>query len=187
VVMPSPRGLPLSVSADVAAPFGRADGERAAWSVALNLGMAFTTHSVSAFVTNSPSSTLHGTTRGDDRRRIGLAFTAPIPVGQLLGLVVPRERAMESVQTDASVTPGMFAADIERYLFVENRIVIDRGSTVEWTNRDGVVHTVDADDGSWRSGAIQPNESWRARFDEPGIYPYHCGPHPFMKGVVIVR
>jgi plastocyanin len=74
-----------------------------------------------------------------------------------------------------------------RYLYAPKRLVIEAGTTVEWTNRDEMVHTVSADDGSWDSGAIRPGESWRATFTEPGVYPFHCGPHPFMKGVVVVR
>jgi plastocyanin len=187
VLMPRPRNLPLSVAADLATPVDREAGERIAWSVAVNLGISFSTHTMSAFVTNSASGTLQGATLGDGRQRVGLAFTAPIPIGQLLGLVVPRPQAMQAVTEDAQRTPTFFPATIERYVFIENRIVIDRGMTVEWTNRDGVVHTVDADDGSWRSGAMEAGVAWRARFDEPGIYPFHCGPHPFMKGVVVVR
>lgn len=29
-------------------------------------------------------------------------------------------------------------------------------------------------------------ESWSRRFDRPGSYPYTCGPHPEMKGLVEV-
>jgi plastocyanin len=32
-----------------------------------------------------------------------------------------------------------------------------------------------------------PDESYERRFDKPGRYPYTCGPHPEMKGVVIVE
>jgi plastocyanin len=187
VFMPLPRGLPLALAADAAAPLERREGEHIAWSVALNLGVSFSTHTVSAFATNTAGGTLQATSLGDRRTRWGLAFTAPVPVGQLLGLVASREQAMAAVETDAPPAAPAVASTIERYLFVENRIVVERGATVAWTNRDGVVHTVAADDGSWNSGAIQPDGDWRARFDEPGVYPFHCGPHPFMKGVVIVR
>jgi plastocyanin len=58
---------------------------------------------------------------------------------------------------------------------------------VEWKNDDPLAHTVTADDGSWDSGLIQPGATWRRTFDRPGTYPFHCTPHPFMKGVVVVR
>ncbi|MGH7542680.1 MAG: plastocyanin/azurin family copper-binding protein [Gemmatimonadota bacterium] len=33
---------------------------------------------------------------------------------------------------------------------------------------------------------LENGEGFSRRFDEPGRYPFHCTPHPFMKGVVIV-
>ena len=77
--------------------------------------------------------------------------------------------------------------EIRRYAYGPGRIVIRAGDVVEWTNQDAVVHTATAQDGAWDSGGIRPGESWRARFDRPGVYLYDCGPHPFMKGTVIVR
>jgi len=67
------------------------------------------------------------------------------------------------------------------------RVAIAAGTTVVWTNSDAMVHTVTSDDGRWSSGAIEPGATWRRRFDRPGTYTFHCTPHPFMKGVVVVR
>jgi plastocyanin len=158
-----------------------------AWNVALNLGISFTTHTISVFATNTASGSLQGRTRGDTYTRFGLSFTAPIAVGRLLGMMVSRETAARAVATRVAAVPGAVVADIYRYAYPQSRLEVARGTVIEWTNRDAVMHTVSADDGSWDSGAIQPGERWRARFDEPGIYAFHCGPHPFMKGTVIVR
>jgi plastocyanin len=189
VFYPHARGMPVSLSGDAVTLLDRdADaGERVAWSVALNVGISFTTHTLSLFATNTPSASLQARTRGDGRTRWGVALTAPIAAGRLLGLVAPRERGLRSVAADADAAPPLIHADIYRYAYPQQRLEVARGTTIEWTNRDAVVHTVSADDGSWDSGAIQPGERWRARFDEPGIYPFHCGPHPFMKGTVVVR
>ena len=43
-----------------------------------------------------------------------------------------------------------------------------------------------ADDGSWDTGMIQPGGRASHTFASGGG-PYHCAPHPFMKGVVVVR
>jgi plastocyanin len=32
-----------------------------------------------------------------------------------------------------------------------------------------------------------PDESWPRRFDKAGRYEYHCGPHPEMKGSIVVE
>ena len=31
-----------------------------------------------------------------------------------------------------------------------------------------------------------PDESYQRQFDQIGVFPYECGPHPRMKGKVIV-
>jgi plastocyanin len=58
---------------------------------------------------------------------------------------------------------------------------------VAWRNNDQLVHTVTANDGSFDSGSIQPGTTWRHTFTRPGTYVFHCTPHPFMRGVIIVR
>ena len=83
--------------------------------------------------------------------------------------------------------PVVRAAAIRQLAYVPARIEITAGTTVAWTNRDPVAHTVTADDSRWGSGTIEPGATWRRRFDRPGTYTFHCVPHPFMKGVVVVR
>lgn len=78
-------------------------------------------------------------------------------------------------------------ASMREMTFRPMRIEVAAGATVVWTNSDAMVHTVTSDDGRWSSGAIEPGATWRRRFDRPGTYSFHCTPHPFMKGVVVVR
>jgi plastocyanin len=187
VVHPLARRAPIALAGDVATLLDRSGGERIAWSVGVQLGASYTTHTLSVFATNTATSTLQGVSRGDGRVRYGFELTAPIPVGRFLGWYVPREAAMEAVVTDAPPAAGMYRAEARNYLFLPIRIEVAAGTTVEWTNADEMVHTVTATDGSWNSRAIPPGARWRARFDQPGIYPFLCSPHPFMQGVVIVR
>ena len=78
-------------------------------------------------------------------------------------------------------------ASMREMSFRPLRIEVAAGATVAWTNSDALVHTVTSDDGRWSSGSIDPGATWRRRFDRPGTYAFHCTPHPFMKGVVVVR
>ena len=56
-----------------------------------------------------------------------------------------------------------------------------------WVNHSDVAHTVTGDDLAFDdSGLIEPGDSFRQTFDEPGTYRYHCGPHPDMTGVIVV-
>jgi plastocyanin len=56
-----------------------------------------------------------------------------------------------------------------------------------WTNRGQVVHTVTADNGAFDSGNIEPGERRSLTFSTPGTFPFRCTPHPFMRGVIVVR
>lgn len=187
VFYPAPRSMPIALAGDVATLLDADDGEDLAWSAGVQVGIPYTVNTLSLFATNTGSGTLQGVTRGGGRTRWGLELTLPIPLGAFLGWYPSREEARAAVRPLPDPPSSAFGATIYRYAFVEDRIEVPAGTTVTWTNRDAMVHTVGADDASFNSGAIQPGATWSATFSEPGTYPYHCGPHPFMKGTVIVR
>ena len=68
-------------------------------------------------------------------------------------------------------------------------VTISAGQIVKWVNRDTFEHTVtfNAPDAAYLSGALSPKGELAIRFDQPGTYPYHCLPHPTMRGVVVVH
>ena len=70
-------------------------------------------------------------------------------------------------------------------LFVQ--VTVAAGSTVTWTNKDDVPHTVVSDSGMFRSAALDTNESFSFRFDKPGTYRYACSIHPRMLGTIVVQ
>ena len=67
-----------------------------------------------------------------------------------------------------------------------HHVTIHVGETVRWINADPVEHSVTFADGP-NSGNLPQRASFARRFDAPGTYPYHCTPHPYMTGVVVVR
>jgi plastocyanin len=77
---------------------------------------------------------------------------------------------------------------IQNYRFEPAAVRIRAGGTVRWINREKrTSHSVlfSSDQGG-ESERFFPDETWQRRFDVPGNYPYSCGPHPEMKGVVEV-
>jgi plastocyanin len=50
-----------------------------------------------------------------------------------------------------------------------------------------VTHTVTATDGRFDSGNIEPGERRSLTFSRAGTFPFHCTPHPFMRGEIVVR
>jgi plastocyanin len=71
--------------------------------------------------------------------------------------------------------------------FAPARIDVQAGTTVVWLNDDPLQHSVVADGGGFDSGLIDPGKRWAHTFTKPGTYTFHCTPHPFMKGIVVVH
>jgi plastocyanin len=78
-------------------------------------------------------------------------------------------------------------ANMRQLEFAPTRIEIAAGTTVVWTNNAPLQHSVVADNGGFDSGLIDPGKRYAHTFTKPGTYTFHCLPHPFMKGVVVVR
>jgi plastocyanin len=68
---------------------------------------------------------------------------------------------------------------------------------VTWINDDGIGHTVTTDNnaidlysGRFDSletiGTVPPGGTYEFLFTQPGEFPYHCEPHPWMKGTIKV-
>ena len=56
-----------------------------------------------------------------------------------------------------------------------------------WVNNTSIVHAVTLDDARHTaSGLIDPGHSFSFTFDTPGVFRYHCSPHPEMEGTVTV-
>ena len=75
---------------------------------------------------------------------------------------------------------------IKNISYMQPRITIAVGTTIEWTNADPLPHSVTAVDKSFNSGLIQPGKTYRHTFTKAGTFNFYCMPHPFMKGVVVV-
>lgn len=92
--------------------------------------------------------------------------------------------ASQPVQTETTVGEG--SVSIKGFKYTPETITVKVGDTVTWTNSDSVAHTATADDGSWDTGSIGTGESKEVIFTKAGTFSYHCTPHPFMKGKVVV-
>jgi plastocyanin len=70
--------------------------------------------------------------------------------------------------------------------FAPKNVTINGGDTVQWKNVDTVAHQVVANNGSFASGILPRNGIYAKRLDTPGLYPYHDGLKPSLKGTVRV-
>lgn len=97
----------------------------------------------------------------------------------------------ETTRSATEATPQGQPSDIEisGFKFSPQTLTVKAGQIVSVTNRDSVSHTVTADDGtSFESGLLGKDQSGTITApSKPGNYPYHCAPHPNMKGTLIVE
>jgi plastocyanin len=76
---------------------------------------------------------------------------------------------------------------IQDFAYDPNPISVPVGGSVVWVNKDNMTHTATADDGTWNTGNIPGGTSSSPiQFNNAGAAPYHCIPHPRMKGTVQV-
>ncbi|MFQ6012179.1 MAG: plastocyanin/azurin family copper-binding protein [Thermoplasmata archaeon] len=90
---------------------------------------------------------------------------------------------------------GAYDVTLMDYAFWPGEVTVSVGATVTWVNMDHVMHTVSfgghgegpSDGLSIDSGPMYHMDAWSTTFVEPGTYEYHCDPHPYMTGSVIVE
>src|SRR5271169_5103204 len=83
--------------------------------------------------------------------------------------------------------PASAAVKIDNFSFGPATVTVPVGTTVTWTNRDDIPHTVVGTDGVFKSKALDTDDKFSFVFDKPGTYPYFCSIHPKMTGQVIVK
>lgn len=78
--------------------------------------------------------------------------------------------------------------DIQNFAFSPASVTVKKGTTVTWTNKDSVTHTVTETDSQAgpSSGDVNPGSSYSFTFNTPGTYHYHCSIHTEMVGTVTV-
>jgi plastocyanin len=76
---------------------------------------------------------------------------------------------------------------IDNFSFGPGTITVTAGTTVTWTNRDDIPHTVVSTDGVFKSKVMDTDEKFSYTFTKLGSFPYFCSIHPKMTGKVMVQ
>lgn len=78
---------------------------------------------------------------------------------------------------------------IDNFSFGPATLTVPAGTTVTWTNRDDIPHTVTSPDDPklFKSKVLDTDEKFSFTFTKPGAYPYFCSIHPKMTAKVIVQ
>jgi plastocyanin len=83
--------------------------------------------------------------------------------------------------------PGSTVVVIQSFAFGPAEVRVRAGERVTWLNCDEDAHTSTADNGEWASPLLANGDGFTQTFATAGEFPYHCDPHPFMTGRVIVE
>ncbi|MEH6951115.1 plastocyanin/azurin family copper-binding protein [Nitrobacter sp. NHB1] len=75
---------------------------------------------------------------------------------------------------------------IDNFTFEPAQLTVKVGTTVTWTNRDDIPHTV-VSAGQFRSKALDTDDKYSFTFTGAGNYTYFCSLHPHMVGTIKVE
>jgi plastocyanin len=88
----------------------------------------------------------------------------------------------------ATVEVNIVGSSDGAWLFDPATVTIPAGTTVIWSNKTDVAHTIQSDNIDFDdSGLLDAGSSFSETFDKPGTYSYACGPHPWMTGTITVE
>lgn len=79
---------------------------------------------------------------------------------------------------DTTITPfPVTQVYVFNYHFVPANVSIAKGTSISWTNRDSIAHTVTSRDGSFESGDLGPGKTFLVNFPKEGYTSYYCRYH----------
>ena len=73
------------------------------------------------------------------------------------------------------------------YDVTPSRARIKAGTKISFKNISTMTHAIQARDGSWKTGPIQPGSTGTMTVSKPGTYEYICVDHPWSIGQLIVE
>ena len=93
------------------------------------------------------------------------------------------------------IVPGAVIEGNENYVPNKAEALLEINNKVIWENNDDTAHTVTPDhrhadsySGDFgSSGVLKPGDTYEFLFTEPQEVHYHCQPHPWMTGSIIIE
>jgi amicyanin len=120
------------------------------------------------------------------RKSVWIAGLAAVVMMAMVLLLAGSPNVTANTQQAASATTEV---KIDNFSFGPGTITVAVGTTVTWTNRDDIPHTVVSTDDpkAFKSKVMDTDEKFSYTFAKPGTYPYFCSVHPKMTGKVVVE
>ena len=153
--------------------------------------------------TEAPTATRAAAIRPTEPPQPTVATTAPTPTASpqptatASPTLTPSPELTPTPTAEPSPVPSTFDADMKN--FSHQNVTVGAGTTVVWTNRDAVQHTVTSgspsdpdagllfDSGSDQADWVVSGATYSFAFNEAGVFPYYCRIHGApMSGTVTV-
>jgi plastocyanin len=116
----------------------------------------------------------------------GAAFAVLVAAGSLAGCF--SDRVTISPPTGQELCTGVARPNVVRidnFAFSPSVLNVARGTEVTFVNcQSNVQHTSTSDTGVWNSNLLPQYVTFTRTFDAAGSFPFHCEPHPTMKGTI---
>lgn len=126
------------------------------------------------------------------KRGIIIALVIVVVGGGITWFLLNRQQQTSDTTTTQQQN-GEKTVHMKNTKFDPGELRITKGTKVTWINDDTVQHNVVASDADNSGGLPMQNPvfgkggSYSFTFNEAGTFTYHCTPHPFMTGTVIVE
>lgn len=105
----------------------------------------------------------------------------------LIAIVGASAAAHRGSQSGASKAAAPTEIKIDNFSFAPVKMTVPTGTTVKWTNRDDIPHTVVSEDNkTFKSEVLDTNQEFTHTFRKPGTYRYFCSLHPRMEAEIVV-
>ena len=98
----------------------------------------------------------------------------------------PTSAAPVAPAPTATAPTAVAAVGIVNFAFTPAALTVKAGTTVVWTNKDSIGHTVNLTRAGINSAVLNQNDKFSHTFTAPGTYDYICSIHPFMHGSIAV-
>jgi len=117
------------------------------------------------------------------RKCLRIAGLAAVIVAAVLLLIAALYVSAHAQQP----APASAEVKVDNFSFGPGTLTVAAGTTVTWTNRDDIPHTVVSTDGVFKSKVLDTDDKFSFTFTRAGTYPYFCSIHPKMTGKVVVQ
>src|SRR5271167_1508144 len=116
-------------------------------------------------------------------------FVSRFAMAAMMPVVLLMAGSLNVAANAQSTAPATAEVKIDNFSFGPATLTVAVGTTVTWTNRDDIPHTVVSTDDprAFRSKVLDTDEKFSYTFTKPGTFAYFCSIHPKMTGIVVVK